>query len=59
MVAELGDPGGILAVDETGFVTKGGRSAGVARQDTGTTGTVDTCQLGCSCPPSPGPATVP
>jgi SRSO17 transposase len=38
--------GGVLIVDETGFVKKGSRSAGVARQYTGTTGKIDNCQIG-------------
>lgn len=46
VVGELGDPGAILAVDETGFVKKGTHSAGVTRQYTGTTGKVDNCQVG-------------
>jgi SRSO17 transposase len=46
VVAELGDPAGIRAVDDPGCITKGDRSAGVARHDTGTTGTIDTCQIG-------------
>jgi SRSO17 transposase len=33
-------------VDETGFIKKGVRSAGVQRQYTGTTGKIDNCQLG-------------
>jgi SRSO17 transposase len=33
-------------VDETGFLKKGVRSAGVQRQYTGTTGKIDNCQLG-------------
>ncbi|SDZ25262.1 SRSO17 transposase [Geodermatophilus africanus] len=45
VVERLG-PGGILIVDETGFVKKGTRSAGVARQCTGTTGKIDNCQVG-------------
>jgi SRSO17 transposase len=46
-VAEhLGDPGGVLVVDETGFVKKGIRSAGVQRQYSGTAGRVENCQLG-------------
>ena len=32
----LGDAGGVLVVDETGFVKKGTRSAGVQRQYSGT-----------------------
>jgi FOG: Transposase len=42
----LGDPAGVFVVDETGFIKKGVRSAGVQRQYTGTTGKVDNCQLG-------------
>jgi SRSO17 transposase len=43
---KLGDPAGVFVVDETGFLKKGTRSAGVRRQYTGTTGKVDNCQLG-------------
>ena len=42
----LGDPGGVLIVDETGFLKKGTRSAGVQRQYSGTAGRVENCQLG-------------
>jgi len=43
----LGDPdSGVFVVDETGFIKKGIRSAGVQRQYTGTTGKIDNCQLG-------------
>jgi len=45
VVERLG-PGGVLIVDETGFIKKGSRSAGVARQYTGTTGKIDNCQVG-------------
>jgi len=38
--------GWVLIVDETGFIKKGTRSAGVARQYTGTTGKIDNCQIG-------------
>ena len=41
-----GDPGAVLAVDETGFLKKGTMSAGVARQYTGTAGRVENCQVG-------------
>ncbi|MFJ6987637.1 MULTISPECIES: IS701 family transposase [unclassified Streptomyces] len=37
---------GVLIVDETGFVKKGVRSAGVQRQYTETSGKIDKCQLG-------------
>ena len=44
---QLGDQDtGVFVVDETGFVKKGVRSAGVQRQYTGTTGKIDNCQLG-------------
>src|SRR3712207_175543 len=45
VVERLG-PGGVLIIDETGFIKKGTRSAGVARQYTGTTGKIDNCQIG-------------
>src|SRR5215217_7961117 len=48
-VLERLGPGGVLVVDETGFVKKGTRSAGVARQYTGTTGKIDNCQVGVFC----------
>jgi SRSO17 transposase len=47
VIDELGDTGsGVFVVDETGFIKKGLRSAGVQRQYTGTTGKIDNCQLG-------------
>ncbi|WP_371786714.1 IS701 family transposase [Streptosporangium subroseum] len=46
VIEQLGDPGGVLIVDETGFVKKGTRSAGVQRQYSGTAGRVENCQLG-------------
>jgi SRSO17 transposase len=46
-VAEhLGDPTGVLIVDETGFLKKGVKSAGVQRQYSGTAGRTENCQLG-------------
>jgi SRSO17 transposase len=46
-VAEnLAGPDGVLVVDETGFIKKGRRSAGVQRQYSGTAGRVENCQLG-------------
>jgi SRSO17 transposase len=46
-VAEhLGDPGGVLIADETGFIKKGTRSAGVQRQYSGTAGRTENCQIG-------------
>jgi SRSO17 transposase len=46
VVEQLGDPGAVLVVDETGFPKKGTTSAGVQRQYSGTAGKVDNCQLG-------------
>jgi SRSO17 transposase len=45
---KLGDPGGVLVVDETGFLKKGAKSAGVQRQYSGTAGRVENCQVGVS-----------
>src|SRR5258708_2572937 len=41
VVRNMGDPGAVLAVDETGFLKKGKTSAGVARQYTGTPGRLE------------------
>src|SRR5581483_7418550 len=46
-VAEhLGDPDGVLIVDETGFLKKGTKSVGVQRQYSGTAGRIENCQVG-------------
>jgi SRSO17 transposase len=45
-VRNFGEPGAVLAVDETGFLKKGTMSAGVARQYTGTAGRVENAQVG-------------
>jgi SRSO17 transposase len=42
----LADPAAILVVDETGFLKKGTKSAGVQRQYTGTAGKRENCQIG-------------
>lgn len=38
--------GGVLVVDETGFLKQGEQSVGVARQYTGTAGRIENCQVG-------------
>ena len=43
---QLGDPGGVLIADDTGFLKKGTRSAGVQRQYSGTAGRTENCQVG-------------
>ncbi len=45
-VAEQLGPGGVLIIDDTGFIKKGTTSAGVGRQYTGTSGKIDNCQIG-------------
>jgi SRSO17 transposase len=46
VVSHLAGPDGVLVVDETGFIKKGRRSAGVQRQYSGTAGRVENSQLG-------------
>jgi SRSO17 transposase len=46
VIEELGDPDGVLVVDETGFLKKGTKSCGVARQYSGTAGRIENCQIG-------------
>ncbi|WP_091619324.1 IS701 family transposase [Amycolatopsis saalfeldensis] len=46
VVEHLGEPGGVLIVDDTGFLKKGTRSAGVQRQYSGTAGRIENCQIG-------------
>lgn len=46
VIEELGDPDGVLVVDETGFLKKGRKSCGVARQYSGTAGRIENSQIG-------------
>jgi SRSO17 transposase len=46
VVEHLGASGGVLIVDETGFLKKGDQSAGVQRQYSGTAGLIENCQVG-------------
>ena len=43
---QLGEPDGVLIADDTGFLKKGTRSAGVQRQYSGTAGRTENCQVG-------------
>jgi SRSO17 transposase len=42
----IGDPNGMLVIDETGFLKKGTKSVGVQRQYSGTAGRIENCQIG-------------
>src|SRR5262249_3368919 len=42
----LGDPQAVLIIDETGFLKKGEKSAGVQRQYSGTAGGIEDGQIG-------------
>ncbi|WP_433662417.1 IS701 family transposase [Nocardia sp. CA-128927] len=46
VIEHLGDPEAVLAADETGFLKKGVKSAGVQRQYSGTAGRTENCQIG-------------
>jgi SRSO17 transposase len=46
VVEPLADREAVLIVDETGFLKKGTKSAGVARQYSGTAGRIENCQIG-------------
>ena len=46
VVEHLGGPDGVLIADDTGFLKKGTRSAGVQRQYSGTAGRTENCQVG-------------
>jgi SRSO17 transposase len=46
VIEQLGDSGGVLVADDTGFLKKGIRSAGVQRQYSGTAGRTENCQVG-------------
>jgi SRSO17 transposase len=47
VIGQLGDDrDGVLIIDDTGFLKKGTRSAGVQRQYSGTAGRTENCQVG-------------
>ena len=46
VIEPLADREAVLIVDQTGFPKKGTKSAGVARQYSGTAGRVENCQIG-------------
>jgi SRSO17 transposase len=45
VIEQLGDPGAVLVVDETGDVKKGAATPGVQRQYTGTAGRIENAQV--------------
>jgi SRSO17 transposase len=46
VVEHLRDANAVLVLDETGFLKKGTKSVGVARQYSGTAGRIENCQIG-------------
>jgi SRSO17 transposase len=54
---QLGEPDGVLIADDTGFLKKGTRSAGVQRQYSGPPGGRRTARSGCSWRMRPGTGT--
>lgn len=46
VIEHLADSDGVLILDETGFLKKGDKSAGVSRQYSGTAGRIENCQVG-------------
>jgi SRSO17 transposase len=58
VVEHLGDPGGVLVVDETGFLKKGSKSAGCSASTRARPGGSRTARSGCSWP-TPAPAGMP
>ena len=46
VVEHLGDADGVAVLDETGFLKKGTKSAGVQRPYSGTAGRIENCQIG-------------
>nr|WP_107093858.1 IS701 family transposase [Streptomyces sp. AS58] len=46
VAGKLGEAGGVLIIDDTGFIKKGTTSAGVQRQYSGTAGRTENCQIG-------------
>jgi hypothetical protein len=45
VIEHLGDPGAVLVIDETGDLKKGGHTAAVQRQYTGTAGRIENSQV--------------
>lgn len=46
VAGHLGHPDGVVIADDTGFLKKGTKSAGVQRQYSGTAGRTENCQIG-------------
>jgi SRSO17 transposase len=53
VIEHLGHPAGVLIIDDTGFLKRRVKSAGVARQYSGTAGRIENCQGVCSWPTDP------
>jgi SRSO17 transposase len=49
VVDAVGDPAGVLIIDDTGDLKKGNHSVGVQRQYTGTAGRIENAQVGVFC----------
>lgn len=46
VIEHLGDPNGVLIIDDTGFLKRASSPQGVARQYSGTAGRIENCQIG-------------
>ena len=53
VVDAIGDPGGVLILDDTGDLKAGSHTVGVLRQYTGTAGRIETPRSRCSAPTRP------
>src|SRR5256886_210026 len=49
VIDAIGDPGGVLILDDTGDLKRGTHSVGVQRQYTGTAGRIENAQVSVFC----------